>query len=129
MDPPATYLTPLSTSEVSIFRAGGHAGLRARGHRRGHPRQPRLRTAAGRLARGHPLPGSRLRVGPGGIRAEAGCSAAIAPSTSSWALGYREYDDYTAPDGTVVPGGPEVDHRQRHARLAARPRTSGCGTP
>ena len=64
MDPPATYLTPLSMSRVSIFRSGGLAAFGPGATGGAIYADPDFERPAGRQTRGDPLPGGRLRIRP-----------------------------------------------------------------
>ena len=104
MDPPATYLTALSTEEVTVFRQGGGAG--GPGGTGGaimanpdYERQPGAETGV------TPWLGMGYESAREGVRFEGGLFGGSEAVDYKFGVGHRKYEDYTAPDGTLVPAG------------------------
>lgn len=107
MDPPATYLTPLATSGVSISRGGGNAAFGPGATGGSIQADPDFERAAEDPAGGTPFLGAGYESAREGFHAEGGIFGGNRNLDYKVGLGYREYQDYTAPDGTVVPGSLE----------------------
>ncbi|MCB1183133.1 TonB-dependent receptor [bacterium] len=105
MDPPAAYLTPAAAEDVAIFRRGGGNGLFAGATGGAIVARPDYRRRAGEgtgtdpwLEAGYESAREAWQVG-GGLRGRADAL------DTKFAAGHTTADDYTAPDGRVVPAG------------------------
>ncbi len=105
MDPPATYLTPLSMSRVSIFRPGGLATFGPGATGGAILADPDFERPAGALPGATPFLEAGYESAREGFNTEAGVFGGNRALDFKVGLGYRQFDDYTAPDGTVVPAG------------------------
>ncbi|MCK9996760.1 MAG: TonB-dependent receptor, partial [Candidatus Krumholzibacteria bacterium] len=119
MDPPATYLTPLSTTRVSIFRGGGYAGFGPGATGGVIHADPDYERPAGALTGVTPYLEAGYESAREGFRTEGGLFGGNRALDYKIGLGYRQFDDYTAPDGTVVPAG--LKSTTANAALGWRP--------
>lgn len=107
MDPPATYLTPLVTSGVSIFRAGGNADFGPGATGGSIHANPDFERQADDQPGATPFLEGGYESAREGFALAGGVFGGNRTLDYKAGAGYREYNDYTAPDGTVVPGGLE----------------------
>ncbi len=105
MDPPATYLTPLSTTRVSIFRGGGFSTFGPGATGGVIHADPDYERPTGADPGVTPYLEAGYESAREGFRTEGGIFGGTRALDYKIGLGYRQYDDYTAPDGTVVPAG------------------------
>ena len=119
MDPPATYLTPLSTTRVSIFRGGGYAAFGPGATGGVIHADPDYERPVGAPTGATPYLEAGYESAREGFRTEGGLFGGTKALDYKLGIGYREFDDYTAPDGTVVPAG--LKSTTANAALGWRP--------
>ncbi|MEN8006345.1 MAG: TonB-dependent receptor [Candidatus Krumholzibacteriota bacterium] len=119
MDPPATYLTPLATSEVSIFRGGGNSAFGPGATGGSIQANPDFERPADTPADVTPFMEAGYESAREGFRTEGGLFGGTRAIDYKVGLGHRKYGDYTAPDGTVVPAG--LKSTTANASLGWRP--------
>lgn len=105
MDPPATYLDALATEQVTVFRQGG-ATLAGPGGTGGaivanpdYERRPGAPTGV------TPWLGTGYESARDAFSLEGGLFGGTGNVDYKLGGGHRTYEDYTAPDGTLVPAG------------------------
>lgn len=110
MDPPATYLGNMSTNGVAVYRTGGTLGYGPGGTGGSIFANPDYQRSKGAPS------GLKIFLDAGyesardGYYTEAGFFGGTAKVDVKLGFGFQEKNDYTAPDGTVVPA-----HLQRQA--------------
>jgi len=119
MDPPATYLTPLSTTRVSIFRGGGYAPFGPGATGGVIHADPDYERSADAPVGVTPYVEAGYESAREGYRTEGGLFGGNRALDFKLGIGYRQFDDYTAPDGTVVPAG--LESTTANAALGWRP--------
>ncbi len=105
MDPPATYLGALSTESVTVFRQGGGAFGGPGGTGGTIMAKPDYERRPGDPNGVTTWLGAGYESARDGFRYEGGLFGGSDKLDYKLGAGHREYDDYTAPDGTVVPAG------------------------
>ncbi len=105
MDPPATYLTALSTENVTVFRQGGGASGGPGGTGGAIMANPDYERQPGAKAGVTPWLGAGYESAREGVRFEGGLFGGSEAVDYKFGVGHRKYEDYTAPDGTLVPAG------------------------
>ena len=119
MDPPATYLTPLSMSRISIFRSGGLAAFGPGATGGAIYADPDFERPADAKPGVTPFLEAGYESARKGFHSEAGVFGGNRALDYKVGLEYRKFDDYTAPDGTVVPAG--LQSSTANASLGWRP--------
>ena len=104
MDPPATYLTDLSTENVTVLRQGGTSGGPG-GTGGAIMANPDYERRPGAESGVTPWLGLGYESAREGVRFEGGLFGSSEAMDYKFGVGHRKYEDYTAPDGTLVPAG------------------------
>ena len=121
MDPPATYLTPLAADEVTVFRNGGAGPGGGGGDGGAIVARPDYERAAGEGDGTDPWLGLGYGSAREALRVEGGVLGRTPSFDFKAGVGYRSFDDYTAPDGTVVPAGQTTSSVAGSLAWRARP--------